>query len=126
MLDQIIVVIVLSFVILSLIREFHRPGIILLTALFIFMASGVLEPAQAVSGFSNQGVLIIALLFMVSEGVKASGILKSISDPILPRSKKNTADFTYFFLTFLVGGAFATASLKVFENSTFNSLLLLS
>ena len=88
MVDQIIVVVTLSFVIVALIREFHRPGIILLTALFVFMATGIVDTRQAVSGFSNQGVLIIALLFMVSEGVRASGILKSISDLFLPRERR--------------------------------------
>lgn len=88
MIDQIIVIIVLSFVIIALIREFHRPGIILLTALFVLMATGILDTRQGVSGFSNQGVLIIALLFMVSEGVRASGILKAVSDLFLPRKKR--------------------------------------
>jgi len=87
MLDQIIVLVVLAFVIYALVREFHRPGIILLTGLVVLVAAGIVDPKQAVSGFSNQGVLIIALLFMISEGVKASGILKAISDLFLPRRK---------------------------------------
>jgi len=88
MLNQVIVVVVLAFIIFALIREFHRPGIIMMTGLFIFMATGIVDTREAVSGFSNQGVLIIALLFMISEGVKASGILKVFSDHFLPREKK--------------------------------------
>ena len=99
MLDQIVVIVVLSLVIFSLVRELHRPGIILLTALFIFMATGILDPPEAVSGFSNQGVLIIALLFMVSEGVRASGILKSISDLFLPRRKRRYSSLYFSILT---------------------------
>ncbi len=86
--DQIIVLIVLAFVIFALIREMHRPGIILLTALAIFLLAGIVETKEAISGFSNQGVLIIALLFMISEGVKVSGILKAISDKFLPKERK--------------------------------------
>jgi di/tricarboxylate transporter len=99
MLDQIVVIVVISLVIFSLIREFHRPGIILLSALFVFMAAGILDPSEAVSGFSNQGVLIIALLFMVSEGVRASGILKSVSDLFLPRAKKRYSRLYLSILT---------------------------
>ncbi len=88
MLDQIIVVIVLAFIIFALVREYHRPGIVLLTGLFIFMAAGIVDSREAVSGFSNQGVLIIALLFIISEGVRTSGILKVFSDLFLPREKK--------------------------------------
>ena len=88
MLDQLIVVIVLAFIIFALVREYHRPGIVLLTGLFVFMATGIVDSREAASGFSNQGVLIIALLFIISEGVRASGILKVFSDLFLPREKK--------------------------------------
>lgn len=98
MVDQIVVIIVLSFIIFALIREFHRPGIILLSALFVFMAAGIVDAGEAVSGFSNQGVLIIALLFMISEGVKTSGILKVISDLFLPRERKK---YTRLYLSIL-------------------------
>ena len=105
MLDQIIVVIVLFFIIFSLVREFHRPGLIMLSGLLVFLAAGIVETEEAVSGFSNQGVLIIALLFMVSEGVRASGILKAISDKFLPRERKK---FSRLYLSILTPiGAFS-------------------
>lgn len=86
--DQLIVVAVLGFIIFSLIKEYHRPGLIMFTGLTIFLLTGVVETDQAISGFSNQGVLIIALLFMVSEGVRASGVLKSFSDLFLPKQMR--------------------------------------
>ena len=98
MLDQIIVVIVLAFIIFALVREYHRPGIILLTGLFVFMAVGIVDTREAVSGFSNQGVLIIALLFIISEGVRASGILKVFSDLFLPREKKKYSKLYFSIL----------------------------
>ena len=105
MLDQIIVVIVLFFIIFSLVREFHRPGLIMLSGLLVFLAAGIVETEEAVSGFSNQGVLIIALLFMISEGVRASGILKAISDKFLPRERKK---FSRLYLSILTPiGAFS-------------------
>lgn len=54
MLDQIIVVVVLAFIIFALIREYHRPGIILLTGLFIFIATGIIDTREAVSGFPTR------------------------------------------------------------------------
>ncbi|MCP4310790.1 MAG: hypothetical protein GY790_05970 [Bacteroidetes bacterium] len=88
MIDQLIVVAVLCFIIFSLIREYHRPGLIMLSGLTVFVLTGIVGTHEAVSGFSNQGVLIIALLFMVSEGVRSSGVLKSFSDLFLPRQKR--------------------------------------
>jgi len=98
MLDQVIVIVVLAFIIFALIREYHRPGIILLTGLFVFMATGIVDSREAVSGFSNQGVLIIALLFMISEGVRASGILKEFSDLFLPRERKKYSKLYFSIL----------------------------
>lgn len=98
MLDQIIVIIVLAFIIFALVREYHRPGIVLLTGLFVFMAAGIVDSREAVSGFSNQGVLIIALLFIISEGVRASGILKVFSDLFLPREKKKYSKLYFSIL----------------------------
>ena len=51
MLDQIIVVIVLAFIIFALVREYHRPGIILLTGLFVFMAGGIVDSREGYRGF---------------------------------------------------------------------------
>jgi len=99
MLDQVIVLVVLAFIIFALVRELHRPGIVLLTGLFVLMAAGIVDPKRAVSGFSNQGVLIIAMLFMISEGVKASGILKAISDLFLPREKRKYSRLYLSILT---------------------------
>jgi di/tricarboxylate transporter len=86
--DQLIVFIVIAFMVFALIREMHRPGIILLTALAIFLITDIVETKEAISGFSNQGVLIIAMLFMISEGVRASGILKAFSETFLPLKRQ--------------------------------------
>ena len=61
---------VILLMIIALIREILRPGLILFSALVIFMLTDIITAEDALSGFSNKGMITVALLFLVSEGVK--------------------------------------------------------
>jgi di/tricarboxylate transporter len=68
---------VLAVVILmmaGLVREVARPDMILFGALTFFLLTGVLTPQEALQGFSNQGMLTIALLFIIAGAIQKSGI----------------------------------------------------
>lgn len=61
-----------------------------LGALIFLMASGVVSPAEALSGFSNSGVITIGMLFIVSAAIQNTGSLNSVMNGILGyrRSRK--------------------------------------
>ena len=63
------VAIILVFMLVALMREYLRPGLILFTAVVLFLVSGIITPEEAVKGFSNKGMITVALLYLVSEGV---------------------------------------------------------
>ena len=65
---------VILLMIVALVREMLRPGLILFSALVIFLAADILTAEEALSGFSNKGMITVALLFLVSEGEKESGV----------------------------------------------------
>jgi len=79
---------VILLMIVGLIREVLRPGLILFCALVIFMITDILSADEALSGFSNKGMITVALLFLVSEGVKETGVLTRIARVILPKKRK--------------------------------------
>ena len=83
------VTLVLIFMLVALMKEFLRPGLILFTAVVLFMVSGIITPEEALKGFSNKGMITVALLYLVSEGVRKSGILERIVFHMLP--KKNAS-----------------------------------
>ena len=78
------VIIVLSFVIIALIKDRMRPGLILLSAAVVFLCAGILSPKEMLEGFSNKGMITVALLFLVSEGVRRSGLLEKLLRSLLP------------------------------------------
>lgn len=79
---------IILLVIVALVKEIMRPGLILFAALVVFMVTDIISAEDALSGFSNKGMITVALLFLVSEGVKESGVLNKIGAIILPKKRK--------------------------------------
>ncbi|MFG0274295.1 MAG: SLC13 family permease, partial [Phycisphaerales bacterium] len=63
------------------------PDIVLLGVLVAMLLMGIVEPAQAVTGFSNTGVITIALLYVVAAGLKETGAMAMLSQRMLGRPK---------------------------------------
>lgn len=82
------VIVVLVFVILALIKDRMRPGLVLLSAAIVFLCAGILTPKDMLEGFSNKGMITVALLFLVSEGVRRSGLLEQVLRKLLPQGEK--------------------------------------
>jgi di/tricarboxylate transporter len=79
---------VILLMIVALVREILRPGLILFSALVILLVTDIISAEDALSGFSNKGMITVALLFLVSEGVKESGVLNKIGAIIMPKKRK--------------------------------------
>lgn len=82
------VVLVLAFTLFALIRDRLRPGLILFSAAVVFMCAGILSPREMLEGFANKGMITVAMLFLVSEGVRRSGLLVHLLRYILPEKGK--------------------------------------
>ncbi|HET7578181.1 MAG TPA: SLC13 family permease [Bacillales bacterium] len=67
----------------ALVREIARPDMILFSTLVVFLLTNVITPAQALKGFSNQGMLTIALLFIIAGAIQKSGIFDRVIYAIL-------------------------------------------
>lgn len=77
----------LAGMLIALIMDKMRPGIVLLSLVVLFMVAGIITPQQMVAGFSNRGMITVALLFLVSEGVRQSGALAAVIKKLLPERK---------------------------------------
>lgn len=61
--------------------------VVFLGGLTVIIVSGVVEPAAALVGFSNQGMLTVAALYIVAAGLKETGAIHFLVDKIIGRSK---------------------------------------
>ncbi|PIF02165.1 MAG: hypothetical protein CR996_00885 [Draconibacterium sp.] len=87
--DTIIVIAVIIYILIAFFFELLRPGLILFSAAVVFLATGIITAHEMVDGFSNTGVITIAVLFLVNEGVKQSGLISKLAIAYLPRKKNN-------------------------------------
>lgn len=86
-LEGIIVLVSLIGMLVALIVDKMRPGMILFSVLVLFLCTGILSPREMLEGFSNKGMITVAMLFLVSEGVRQSGALTQVIKRLLPQEK---------------------------------------
>ncbi|MEX0594467.1 MAG: SLC13 family permease [Balneolaceae bacterium] len=75
---------ILALLVWALVREWVRPELAFLTALGLFLGSGVVTPEQAFSGFSNEAVFTVGSLFVVAAGVQHTRALGFVERQLLP------------------------------------------
>lgn len=107
---MIIVLLLIVMMLLGLLLEVARPGLIIFQVLVILLLFGIITPEQALSGFSNEGMLIIALLFIVAGAVQKSGVIDGIIEKWLEKSKTEQESKIRFFVPI--------AGLSAFLNNT--------
>lgn len=80
----------LVIMIWALIGDRLKPGLVLFTTVVLMLCAGILSPKDCLEGFSNKGMITVALLFLVSEGVRRSGIMEQMFFRLLPNDKETT------------------------------------
>ena len=85
--DVLVVLLGMIGMLVAMILDKMRPGIVMLSLVVVYMAAGIITPKQMVAGFSNRGMITVALLFLVSEGVRQSGALATVIKKLLPERK---------------------------------------
>lgn len=89
-----------------------RPGLVLFSVVVLFMCTGILTPEEVLAGFGNKGVITVALLFLVSEGVRRSDALGHLVGRLLP--EKRSMNVRQGYVRILP----AIASVSAFLNNT--------
>ncbi len=76
---------ILVLMIFALSKDFLRPGLVLGSALTLYITLGIVSYSDALSGFSNKAMITVGILFLVSEGVRQSGSLNFLANKMLPQ-----------------------------------------
>ncbi len=80
-------ILVVVAMIVALVVGRMRPGMLLFSAVVLFLCAGILSPREMLEGFSNKGMITVGLLFLVSEGVRQSGALAIAIKRLLPTKR---------------------------------------
>lgn len=81
------VLLALLGMVIALVLDKMRPGMVLFSVVVLFLCAGILTPKEMLEGFSNKGMMTVAMLFLVSEGIRQSGALGQIIKKLLPQGK---------------------------------------
>lgn len=85
--ESVFVLLSLIGMVVALVLDKMRPGMVLFSVVVLFLCVGILSPKEMLEGFSNKGMITVALLFLVSEGIRQSGALGQVIKKLLPQQK---------------------------------------
>lgn len=94
----------------TLMKEVTKPSVILFSSLLLLILGNVITIKEALSGFSNQGMLTVGILFVVAAGIQSSSRFENVVMAIL--GKKNNKKTRYLRLMLPV------SALSAFLNNT--------
>lgn len=101
--EIVFVLLALTGMVVALIKNLMRPGMILFSVVVVFLCAGILTPREMLEGFSNKGMITVALLFLVSEGIRQSGTLSQLFTKVLPKGKTTVFRSQFRLLPILTG-----------------------
>jgi len=101
--EIIFVLLALVAMVFALIKDLMRPGMILFSVVVLFLCAGILTPREMLEGFSNKGMITVALLFLVSEGIRQSGTLSQLFSKVLPKGETTVVRSQARLLPILAG-----------------------
>lgn len=96
--------------IVAMIVSRYGPDLILLAGLTVLMIAGIISPGTAVSGFANEGLIAVAVLFIVAEGLGQTGATSGVIQRMLGMPTSRVAALVRMMLP--------TASMSAFLNNT--------
>ena len=85
------------------IRNKIRMDVVALLVMLAFCLSGILTVQEVFAGFSDPNVILIALLFVVGEGLVRTGIAYQVSEWLM-KAAKNSETRVLVFLMLAVAG----------------------
>ena len=101
----------LACAVVLFIRNKVRMDVVALLVLLAFYLSGILEVKEILAGFSDPNIVLIALLFVVGEGLVRTGIAYQVSDGILKWSGNSEAKVLIYLMLAVTGlGAFMSST----------------
>lgn len=104
--QMIFVLIVIIAMVSALLFEIARPDMIVFSALVVLLLSGILTTEEALRGFSNPGMLTIALLFIVVGTVQKHGLIDQMMIGWLNKGKSLKGSLFRIFLPLPLFSAF--------------------
>lgn len=110
-LEIVLVYSILAIAILLFITELVRVDLVALGVLVVLALTGLVQPEQALSGFSNPAVVTVWAMFILSAGLTRTGVSSMIGRQVMRLARGGDAGLVGMLMT-------VTALLSAFMNNT--------
>ena len=117
MFAELVVFFVVLFTVVALYRELFHPVIIFLISVSFLLFLGILSPKDVLSGFSNEQIVDVVLLILVSNLLQSTGVLSFFISKIL----KETLGYKDFLARMM---AFVSSISTVINNTPVVAMVL--
>ncbi|KOE59680.1 Na(+)/dicarboxylate symporter [Aggregatibacter actinomycetemcomitans] len=105
------VVLLLIAAVILFIRNHIRMDIVAVLVMLAFSLSGILTVEEVFAGFSDPNIILIALLFIVGEGLVRTGVAYQVSEWLLKASHNSESRVLVFMMLAVAGlGAFMSST----------------
>lgn len=108
--NQLIVLAVIAFLLVSLYKNFFGPGFTFVIGISILGISGILSPSEMLDGFANEQIAVIILLLLIGEVIRKSSLIDNLFNRFFKK--------TYTYKGFLLKLLFPVAGLSSMINNT--------
>ncbi len=81
--EAILTLAVVGAMVVCLALDALQPDVVVFSALGVLLVAGVLEPAEALAGFSNSAMVTVAVLFVVAYAAQSAGVLEYIAARVM-------------------------------------------
>ena len=98
-----IVITVIVFVLFA--TERYPVDVVAVFTIVILLLTGLVTPEEAVSGFSNPATITVLAMFIISEGIQRSGVVRILAEKVLEIAK------TFFHQLLTISGISALGAL---------------
>lgn len=82
-------IVVLLFI--ALLKNLAPPDLLFVAASALLAVLGIITPDEAFAGFANDGMLTVAMLFVVAAGLRDTGVLEYLGHRVLGRTRSEKA-----------------------------------
>jgi len=104
--EQLLAFSVLIIMMVVLILDRFRYDLVAVCTLLVSVILGLVSPADAFSGFSNDIVIIVGCALLVSAGVARSGIMETLIQRLWPHTKSIRLQLAFLVITVTLLSAF--------------------
>lgn len=87
-LSGIVLILLLILALWALIVRNYPADLVFITLLTMIVVTGIVSPSEALVGFSNEGMLTVAALYVVANGLRETGAIQIIIDRLLGKPGK--------------------------------------